>query len=110
MASVRDETLSKFDAIAGGQLKSERALRLRKALDALTAEQVDGVKAVMAGVVDDTMHHLLWMLEQDDEQCRLLYGDSTSEHDLVEISDGLSGELYSEDGWIARFSQYPGTE
>ena len=23
-----------------------------------------------------------------------------------EISDGLSGELYSDDGWISQFSQY----
>ena len=27
--------------------------------------------------------------------------------DMVEISDGLAGEPYNEDGWIARFSKYP---
>ena len=108
--SVRDETLSKFDAIAAGRLKSERAVRLREALDTLTAEQLDGIKQVVAGVIDDTIHNVLWMLEQNDEQCQLLHSDGASAHNLVEISDGLSGELYSEDGWIARFSQFAGTE
>ena len=26
--------------------------------------------------------------------------------DLKEVSDGLSGELYTEDGWIQKFSEY----
>ena len=26
---------------------------------------------------------------------------------LAELSDGLCGELYGEDGWIERFSGYP---
>jgi hypothetical protein len=28
------------------------------------------------------------------------------EDDIVELSDGLSGELYSEDGWIEKYSKY----
>ena len=26
---------------------------------------------------------------------------------LTDLSDGLAGEVYSEDGWIAKFSKYP---
>ena len=27
--------------------------------------------------------------------------------DIREISDGLVGELYSDDGWVAKFSRFP---
>jgi len=27
-------------------------------------------------------------------------------HDVRAMSDGFAGELYSEDGWIAKFSKY----
>ena len=30
--------------------------------------------------------------------------------DLAALSDGLCGELYTEDGWIARHSEYPPLE
>ncbi len=29
---------------------------------------------------------------------------------IGDISDGLAGELYSEDGWIANYSEYPYNE
>lgn len=30
----------------------------------------------------------------------------SNDKNLAEISDGLCGELYTDDGWIGRFSQH----
>ena len=43
---------------------------------------------------------MLCMFE-DHEELKLLL----NEENLVEESDGLAGELYTEDGWIKRYSK-----
>ena len=44
---------------------------------------------------------MLFMIEGDPELQLIFQGV-----DLKEVSDGLSGELYTEDGWIQKFSEY----
>jgi len=53
------------------------------------------------------LHHLLWTFEQN-EHIRIAV-DLPDERveSLNAISDGLPGELYSDEGWIARFSKEP---
>lgn len=46
------------------------------------------------------MHNMLFMLEEHEEIEMLYAGEN-----IVEESDGLSGELYTEDGWIEKYSK-----
>lgn len=46
------------------------------------------------------MHNMLFMIEEH-EEIELLY----KEENIAEKSDGLSGELYTEDGWIEKYSK-----
>jgi hypothetical protein len=47
------------------------------------------------------------MIENSEEFDLIKTSNSGNELSLREISDGLCGELYTEDGWIERFSKYP---
>ena len=48
------------------------------------------------------------MLEEYQDEMRLVVKDQDdAEHSLVDISDGLCGELYTEDGWIEKYTKYP---
>ncbi|MDF2859636.1 MAG: hypothetical protein K0Q87_5487 [Neobacillus sp.] len=59
---------------------------------------------VVPKIVDTTLHHLLWTFEQNELiDINVANGDS-KQISIKEISDGLAGELYTEDGWISRFS------
>lgn len=44
--------------------------------------------------------NFLFLFEEDDKKEILVSGKN-----ITEISDGLSGELFTEDGWISRFSK-----
>lgn len=53
-------------------------------------------------IIDATLGSLLAQLEWD-EDIEILCRGRSIRHD----SDGLPGELYTDDGWIRRFSRYP---
>lgn len=109
--SVRDEVLGKYGMIMDGTVKSARADEIRRQLKAFGDIEIQRVQNVLSHVVDDVIHSTLWMLEQNEDKLELAVRDVTgSPRNLVSASDGLAGELYSEDGWIARFSGHPLSE
>ena len=56
-------------------------------------------KVVRAAVVKTT-HYFLWQAEQ--EKITILQNGQ----DIAKLSDGLSGELYLDDGWLERYSTH----
>ena len=52
-------------------------------------------------IVDFSLDSMLFMFEGHPDLQLVFQGV-----DLKEVSDGLSGELYTEDGWIQKFSKY----
>ena len=108
MAEVRDATIEKYEMIADGTLKSARASELREKLAAFSNEQGVVARELVVSAVDDAIHNLLWMLEQNADEISLMCDapDAAAKESVSDLSDGLCGELYGEDGWIARFSAY----
>lgn len=51
-------------------------------------------------VVDLSIHNMLCMLEDHSDFSLIKDGKN-----IAELSDGFSGELYTEDGWISKFSE-----
>jgi len=101
---VRDEAISDWKKMIHGQMKGASAEQVREILRPLSAEDKEIVTQIIPGIVDTVLHHLLWTVEQNAD---LQLGIRTDQgiESLREISDGLPGELYSDEGWIARFSK-----
>ncbi|EFS6814276.1 hypothetical protein JR617_000290 [Listeria monocytogenes] len=53
-------------------------------------------------IVDNTLFNILTMFEQSEDKLTLL----ANHENIIEASDGLAGELFTEDGWISKFSQF----
>jgi len=106
MTEVRDEAIEKYEMIVSGKMKSAPALELNKKLSALSEDQLFLIREVVVSSVDDTVHNFLWMLEQHEDDMELTCSKGASKANMNEVSDGLSGEIYTDDGWIAQFSKY----
>lgn len=106
MTEVRDETLEKYEMISSGKLKSSIALELHNKLSTLDQEQLSVVMGIVMSSIDDTIHNFLWMFEQYEDIVQVICHEDEITANLNDISDGLSGELYTDDGWITRFSKY----
>lgn len=97
---VRDRSIDKFDKICSGTLRSRRAIELNELLSSFDEQQKEIIKILVEECVDNTIFNFLFMFEEDEDKELLVSGVNAND-----ISDGLSGELFTEDGWIARFSK-----
>ncbi|WP_342562790.1 epimerase [Paenibacillus sp. FSL R7-0345] len=108
---VRDRTIEQWEKVLTGQIKSKRAVSVyeeaRLKLDSPALEMVTGL---VSQIVDSTLHNFLSLCEQE-EKIKILFKtydiEKAEETNIVEISDGLAGELYTEDGWILKYSKKP---
>lgn len=99
MQEVRHQAVYILRGVISGKLKSESDQELHKKLmkDTVNKEVLEEFGLY---IIDETIHDFLWMFEQTDEY--KIIGPSGKS--LAEISDGLCGELYTEDGWIAKYA------
>ncbi len=103
---VRDEAINDWEKILNGKMKGLRAAEIRNLLSVYSIEQVKVFRELIPEVVDTTLHHLLWTIEQLDI-LKILFSDTDETTcDIKELSDGLPGELYGDRGWIKRFSKH----
>ncbi len=105
MEKARDKALASYASIESGKAKAPALRPLAKGLASLTDTQRALVRACVAHAVDATLHGLLFgLVEQNDfgQAIRVI----VDEKNAAELSDGLEGEAYGDDGWIARFSAF----
>lgn len=101
MKNVRDEAIEQWRMTIQGKMKSEESQRIHNLIS--LSGQNELINELVPKIVDTTLHHLLWILEQN-KSIDVTINDGNKAVSIKEISDGLAGELYTEDGWINRFS------
>lgn len=101
---IRDEAIDDWERIFQGKMRDNNSKKIFETLRSFSPEQIQFIINLFPKIVDTTLHHFLWTLEQE-EDVNLLVKDKENKFiNIREISDGLAGELYTEDGWISRFS------
>lgn len=88
-----------MDKMIEGTMKGEDSKIVFDKIVNFTDEQKEILKFVVSTTVDKVLDSFLFMIEQH-ENIGLLYNDIN----LNDESDGLSGELYTEDGWIEKYT------
>jgi hypothetical protein len=104
MQRVRDESIEEWDKTLDGRMKAPSLRRIHREFAGLEPSAQAFISRLIPQVVDTTLHYLLWTLEQEDTVRVAVEAGDESVPDLSEVSDGLSGEVYGEEGWFARFS------
>ena len=100
MKEVRDRTIREFDLRVSGKMMDEESQRLANKMQNMNEEQRELINKIISQSIDLCIHNTLCLLEDNDDIVLLVDDISISE-----CSDGLSGELYTEDGWIQKFSE-----
>ncbi len=102
---VRDTSINHWRHILSGHMKGRQAEASRRLLRDLDSTAIDILQDIIPKIVDTTLHYLLLTLEQETALSLAVETEKLEVPDIADISDGLAGELYTDDGWIARFSQ-----
>lgn len=108
---LRDTSIDEMNNIINGRSKAPVNIELFKKLENFSSDQISILNEFVVKAIDKELHNTLFMIENYAEKLSLVYRDENEAGiSLTEISDGLSGELYTEDGWIERFSKYQKTK
>lgn len=101
--SVRDNTLFVLEGIISGHMKSKVYKEMYEKINRMSEQDRELLMDFAYRMVDLSLHNMLFMFEASKEW---IISDSENTINIAEDSDGLSGELYTDDGWIHRFSNY----
>jgi hypothetical protein len=104
MKKLRDEALSFADGLMRQHWKAPGLLKLQRDLKGLDQKQADLLKRTTRASVDAGVHSLLFALQEASDSGVLEI--RINGKNIATLSDGLHGELFSPQGWQARFSDY----
>ncbi len=102
---IRDSTLVRYEKIKKGELGSASAKALHAKLELLDKESMSIVDELVLDVVDAALFRFLRLVEQ--EGIVVSYNECNN---VADLSDGISGEIFGSDGWIALYSDFPPSE
>lgn len=103
MEDLRDKSINYLEKLIEGKWKSPSTQQLQIDLKQFNEDQLKIIKRALIASIDTGIHDFLFKIqEQDEEGFRI----TVNGQNIAEISDGLHGELFTEDGWYHRFSKY----
>ena len=104
VSEVRDVAVAVALKSLRGQMKDQASKQLEAELAKVPESTRKLFETFATDLVDSTLHDLLCFFEGAEDFLIAFKGDEVNLVDLNDVSDGLAGELFAEDGWISRFS------
>ncbi len=104
--NLRDAMKYNLETTLSGSWKAPGVLDLQKRLVKLDDADKQTIRELVDRVITGGMHDFLFALQEESDSngsIRLLVDGE----EIAKESDGLHGELFTEEGWIARYSKYP---
>jgi hypothetical protein len=108
--NVRDRVFKEFLWDLEGASPDKSSLKQHHVLKKFSPEEQGQIKNIVLDTIDATIHYFFWMIEQHNLppiEMDLTWKTSEEQLSLRDLSDGLYGEAYGEEGWTAQFSDYP---
>ena len=102
---LRDNAIEHFDLLATQHYAAPGLKPLQADLASLTVEQRDIVRRCVISSIDNGLHDFLFGLveanDADDGIAVIVDGQN-----IAELSDGLHGEQFTDEGWVAKFGTF----
>nr|WP_235715902.1 hypothetical protein [Acetivibrio cellulolyticus] len=105
MKEVRDYAIPHWDSVIGGKTQTTEAKIIQDNLSKMKKEDIEIIINIIPKIVDTTLFYFLRMIEEDDGFDLVADAENGDKVSLREESWGLAGELYNEEGWIAKYSK-----
>jgi len=96
-----DKGINRFEDLKDGKLNSESAIDISNKLGQFSKEQMEIIEKLVINIMLSSTHDFLFSVQNDDDLKVFL-----NEFNVAEISDGLHGELFGNEGWIRKFSSH----
>ena len=104
MEEVRDGVIYDLHQIIEGNFVSEQNKYLQSIIKKSKIKKED-LEIIVTEMIDKTIFSFLFMFDMN-EEFSIVANTGKTVKNLAEVSDGLAGEIYSDEGWIKKYSQY----
>lgn len=103
--NMRDKGIDNYDKLAKGLWKTPSLQSLQEDLKQFDENQLSIIRQCVGSSIDTAIHDFLFALQESTDlgQGIEVIVDKTN---IAELSDGLHGEPFGEDGWYAKYSAY----
>jgi hypothetical protein len=105
VTNLRDKGIFHAEGLIEGRWKALALQDIQSELTNLSVAQKEAVRKSVISTIDSAIHDFLFSLQEQanyDNTIQILVNGNN----IVEMSDGIHGESFSEDGWNAKFSKY----
>lgn len=99
--NLRDRGINFAERILKNESKAPVYSELQSKLSQLTSDQKESVKIAVLASFDSAIHDFLFAIQDVNHIQILVEGKN-----IVDLSDGIHGESFSDEGWNAKFSKY----
>ena len=102
---ARDYSCANIQRILFGESTNDEEAKFSSQVKMFSESQLAIISDLMRFALDEGLGNALWFFE--DSKRSIFFTDSNGDtHNISEVSDGLCGELWTESGWIQRFSEF----
>lgn len=105
MVNLRDRGIDALGSLLAAHWKAPSLQKLQAELQSLTDAQRVLVRRAFVEALDSAIHDFLFALQEESDSGGAVRVRVRGK-DVASLSDGLHGELFSEEGWFARFSAH----
>ncbi|MFC0779273.1 hypothetical protein [Flavobacterium sp. HJSW_4] len=103
--NLRDKGIKNAETLLNNKSKSPSLLKLQSELNNFSEPQKALIKEVVIKSIDTAIHDFLFAIQElsdFENNIQILVNGQN----IVELSDGIHGESFSDDGWNAKYSEY----
>lgn len=107
VVNLRDKAIETAEMLLENGSKSPQTKILQDELSTFNAAQKAIVANTVKASIDAAIHDFLFAIEEQadfENDIQII----VNEDNIVEMSDGLQGELFTQDGWLEKYSKFKG--
>lgn len=107
VVNLRDKAIETAEMLLENGSKSPQTKILQDELSTFNAAQKAIVANTVKASIDAAIHDFLFAIEEQadfENDIQII----VNEENIVEMSDGLQGELFTQDGWLEKYSKFKG--
>lgn len=103
--NMRDKGIDYYDKLTQGFWKVPSLQSLQEELKQFDEKQLSIIRQCIVSTLDDAIHDFLFALQVSSDLDRGIQVIVDGQN-VAELSDGLNGEPYAEDGWYDKYSSF----
>ncbi|MBI9056213.1 hypothetical protein L3049_10045 [Labilibaculum sp. DW002] len=100
-----DQGIRKFQRLSNEEIKTPSLLTLQQNLRTFNKNEIEIIQELIIEIMTSSTHDFLFAIQEQtdlDENIQM----NVENENVADLSDGLHGEIFTESGWVKKYSAF----